>query len=81
MYPDQQYNIKDASQVQLMADLLLSSAGAPWFQSYLDLSRYSEKTSEEGWILVKELGLANEETTSFKKRLLCIAQGTSGPRR
>ena len=23
--------------------------------------------------LVKELGLANEETTSFKKRLLCIA--------
>ena len=50
LYPGQQYNIKDASQVQLMADLLLSSAGAPWFQSYLDLSKYSERISEEGWI-------------------------------
>mgnify|MGYP000120035410 FL=1 len=57
MYPDEQYNIKDASQVQLMADLLLSSAGAPWFQSYLDLSRYPEKISEEGWIFGQGIGV------------------------
>ena len=42
---------------QLMADLLLSSAGAPWFQSYLDLSKYSERISEEGWIFGQGIGV------------------------
>ena len=43
--------------MQFIADLLLSSAGAPWFQSYLDLSKYSERISEEGWIFGQGIGV------------------------
>ena len=50
LYPDQQYKIKDASQVQVMADVLLHSPKMPWFEEYLDLRNYSEKIREEGWI-------------------------------
>ena len=50
LYPDQQYKIKDASQVQVMADVLLHSPKMPWFEAYLDHSNYSEKIREEGWI-------------------------------
>jgi len=50
LYPDQQYKIKDAYQVQVMADVLLHSPKKPWFESYLDLSNYFEKIREEGWI-------------------------------
>jgi hypothetical protein len=50
LYPEQQYNIKDATQVQLMAEVLLNAVEYPWFQSYLIPNNYSEQIREEGWI-------------------------------
>jgi hypothetical protein len=50
VYPEQQYNINDATQVHLMVEVLLNAFEYPWFRSYLIPNNYSKQICEEGWI-------------------------------